>query len=84
MVVEVERRGRETPRPKPDEVDQLKQLIAIQTQIVELAKRNELTEKQCEALRRELAERTSSPRATPNFFWRSVRRIWHWLRRIPC
>ena len=40
--------------PKLDEVEQIKRLIEIQRQIVELAKQNELTEKECEALRREL------------------------------
>jgi len=38
-----------------DEAEQIKRLIEIQTQIVVLAKQNEIAERECEALRRELA-----------------------------
>ena len=37
------------------EVEQLKRLIEIQRQIVELAKQNEIARRQCEALREERA-----------------------------
>jgi hypothetical protein len=38
-----------------DEIEQLRQLIEIQSQIVELARQNELTAKECEELRERLA-----------------------------
>ncbi len=53
---------RAKPAARFDEIEQLKQLVAIQTQIVELAKQNELTERECEALRRQLAEQVRRPR----------------------
>jgi hypothetical protein len=71
-VVGVERRAR--PKPESREIEQLKRLIEIQSQIVELAKKNELTEKQCEALRHELAQGVRPPT-----FWQRWRRS---LRRI--
>jgi hypothetical protein len=43
---------------KLDEAEQIKRLIEIQRQIVELAEQNELTAKECEALRRELSQST--------------------------
>ncbi len=71
-VVGGERRAR--PKPKVDEVEQLKRLIAIQTQIVELAKENELTEQQCTALRHELSQsrRRPAPRWSPLRWFRVV------------
>jgi hypothetical protein len=71
-VVGGERRAR--PKPKEDEVEQLKRLIAIQTQIVELARENELTEQQCAALRQELsqARRRPSGRWTPQQLFRAM------------
>ena len=69
MVVAVERRAK--PRPKLDEVEQIKRLIDVQTQIVELAKQNEITQQQCKALRRELERGLRSP-----VLWR---RIAHWV-----
>jgi hypothetical protein len=48
---------RTRPAPQIGEIERLKQLVAIQTQIVELAKQNELTKQECETLRRELAEK---------------------------
>ena len=71
-VVGGERRAR--PKPKVDEVEQLKRLIAIQTQIVELAKENELTEQQCATLRHEL----SQARRRPAERWSPLR----WLRAV--
>jgi hypothetical protein len=50
------------PQSELDEVEQLKQLVAIQTQIVELARQNELTARECEALRQELSDRLRRPR----------------------
>jgi len=38
-----------------DEVEQLKRMVDIQRQIVELARQNEIARKQCEALREERA-----------------------------
>jgi hypothetical protein len=66
-VVGVERRAR--PKPESQEIEQLKRLIEIQSQIVELAKKNELTEKQCEALRHQLAQGVRPPT-----FWQRWRR----------
>ena len=71
-VVGGERRAR--PKPKVDEVEQLKRLITIQTQIVELAKENELTEQQCATLRHELsqAQRRPVPQWSPLRWFRVV------------
>jgi hypothetical protein len=71
-VVGGERRAR--PKPKVDEVEQLRRLIAIQTQIVELAKENELTEQQCAELRHELSQsrRRSAPQWSPLRWLRAV------------
>ncbi len=71
-VVGGERRAR--PRSKVDEVEQLKRLIAIQTQIVKLANENELTEQQCAALRHEL----SQSRRRPGERWSPLR----WFREV--
>ena len=60
MTVLGERR-RARPKPKVDEVAELKRLIAIQTQIVELAKQNELAEKECAELRQELSRSARRP-----------------------
>lgn len=60
MTVLGERR-RARPKPKVDEVAELKRLIAIQTQIVELAKQNELAEKECAELRQELSRSVCRP-----------------------
>lgn len=80
-VVGVERRAK--AKAVTTEVEQIKRLIEIQTQIVELAKQNELTEKQCEALRHELAQRTNRRSAAQkasgfiqnlfHHFWRNRR-----------
>ena len=61
LVVMGEKRNK--PRQKQDEVEQIKRLIELQREIVELAKQNELTEKECEALRREL---TPAARRVPD------------------
>jgi hypothetical protein len=58
-IVGVERRAK--ARPREAEVEQIKRLIEIQSQIVELAKQNELTEQQCEMLRHDLARGTRRP-----------------------
>ena len=71
-VVGGERRAR--PKPKVDEVGQLKRLIAIQTQIVELARENERTEQQCATLRHELSQSRQPP--VPR--WSPLR----WLRAV--
>ena len=42
-------------KPGSDEIEQLKRLIEIQTQIVELAKQNENAKKECKVLRDELS-----------------------------
>jgi hypothetical protein len=71
------RRGR--PRRESREIDQIKRLIEIQTQIVELAKQNELTEKQCKALRDELAQRAhrrTAAQGASGFFHNLVGRFW--------
>ena len=76
-VVGGERRAK--ARAVSTEVEQIKRLIEIQTQIVELAKQNELTEKQCEALRDELARRTQQRTAAQKasgFFRNLVSRFW--------
>jgi hypothetical protein len=52
---------RANPKPRLDEVDQLKRLIEIQREIVELAIQNELTEQECEALRHELSRAQRRP-----------------------
>ena len=62
-----------------DEVEQLKRLVEIQSQIVELARRNEFAARECETLREELA-RAASRRARvcagqPTGVRRLVRRI---------
>jgi hypothetical protein len=80
MVLEAERRARVKPRSKPDEVEQLKQLIAIQTQIVELAKQNELTKRECETLRRELAGQVRRGRGVRGAIGNSARRFRDWLK----
>jgi hypothetical protein len=59
-VVRSERRVHK-PAPKLDEVEQIKRLVEIQKEIVELAKQNELTAKECDALRHELAQSTRRP-----------------------
>jgi hypothetical protein len=74
-VVGVERRAR--PKSESGEIEQLKRLIEIQSQIVELAKKNELTEKQCEALRHELAQGVRPP----TFWQRLARSLRKFLRR---
>lgn len=58
-IVDVERRAK--AKPELEEIEQLKRLIEIQSQIVELAKQNELTQKQCELLRHELAQGPGQP-----------------------
>ena len=75
-VVGGERRRRRRP-PVTGEIDQLKQLVEIQSQIVEVAKQNELTEKECEALRHELAQSARRP-PRPRF----AGLVRGWLRRL--
>lgn len=61
--------GRQQPegtRPESEEIEQLKRLIEIQTQIVELAKQNELAERECEAVWQELS-RDARRRARRSF-----------------
>jgi hypothetical protein len=81
-VVGVEREVR--ARPRLDEAEQIKRLIEIQTQIVELAKQNEIAERECEALRRELAAsmRHSQPGRAP-FARRFVELLRRLIRVIP-
>ena len=66
------------PLPPRDEVEQIKELIEIQMQIVELARQNEVTRRECEALRHELAEAMCRPRRRPGLvpWWRG------WLQRF--
>ena len=59
-VVRSDRRAAK-PAAKLDEVEQIKRLIEIQKQIVELAEQNELTAKECEALRRDLSQSARRP-----------------------
>ncbi len=66
MVVKGEKRNK--PERERDEVEQIKRLIEMQRQIVELAKQNELTEKECEALRRELAPAVRRSPERPRVF----------------
>ena len=59
MIVGVERRAK--ARSREAEVEQIRRLIEIQSQIVELAKQNELTERQCEVLRHDVARGARRP-----------------------
>jgi hypothetical protein len=59
MIVGAERRAK--ARPREAEVEQIKRLIEIQSQIVELAKQNDLTAKRCELLRHDVAHGTRPP-----------------------
>jgi hypothetical protein len=75
------------PAPKLDEVEQIKRLIEIQKQIVELAKQNELTERECEALRHELsrsARRPANRRLRFTLFHNAVERIKRMLNQRRC
>ena len=80
-VVRSERRAGK-PAPKLDEVEQIKRLIEIQKQIVELAKQNELTAKACEALRHELSQATRGRKSGPRFkvVRRAIERLTRFLR----
>jgi len=78
MVVGSERRAK--PRPRIDEIEQLKQLIAIQNQIVELAKQNELTQKECEAMRQELSQNIRSSRRRNSSFAQLARSFFKRLK----
>jgi hypothetical protein len=73
---------RAKPRPKSDEIEQIKRLIEIQTQIVELAKQNELTEKECEALRRELSQVVRRPLGSGRSPGQFLRNLVQRLKRI--
>jgi hypothetical protein len=68
-------------RPKLDEVEQLRQMVAIQTQIVQLAKQNELTQKECEVLREELSRRMRPDPSRGSAFSRLLRAVLRQLKR---
>ena len=76
----VVRNDRRDPKPGPrlDEAEQIKRLIEIQKQIVELAKQNELTAMECEALRNELSQAT---RRAPKG-WRGINALRDLLDRL--